>query len=339
MLILSTNLKTRTPKRNNVKPEPLNSATTSEVNKFFRFLQLEKSLAENSIEAYRRDISRYVVFLESQRVNAPSSARDEHVAAFLHTLRELGLAPRSIARNLSAVKSFHKFLLGEKIAVADPTENIELPKTGKYLPDVLSFEEISAILSAPGRLQKQIGRRTKIQIWLRDNAILETLYATGMRVSELVELKQSSLYAEEQLVRVFGKGSKERIVPIGIPALNAIDRYRREVRSILTQNKKIGNGAKGDTNDALFLSARGKPLTRMTVWNIITEYTKAAGIKKNVHPHTFRHSFATHLLEGGADLRAVQEMLGHADISTTQIYTHIDREFVKAEHKRYHPRG
>ncbi len=308
----------------------MNTSTPSEISKFFRFLQLEKSLAENSIEAYRRDISRYTAFLESQRI-APSSARDEHVAAFLHTLRELGLAPRSIARNLSAVKSFHKFLFGEKIAVADPTENIELPKTGKYLPDVLSFEEINAILSAPERLQKQIGWRTKIQIWLRDNAILETLYATGMRVSELVDLKQSSLYAEEQLVRVFGKGSKERIVPIGIPALNAIDCYRREVRSVLAQNKS--------TNDALFLSARGKPLTRMTVWNIITEYTKAAGIKKNVHPHTFRHSFATHLLEGGADLRAVQEMLGHADISTTQIYTHIDREFVKAEHKRYHPRG
>jgi integrase/recombinase XerD len=307
------------------------SKTTSEVSKFFRFLQLEKSLAGNSIEAYRRDISRYSAFLESQRVGAPSRARDEHVAAFLHTLRELGLAPRSIARNLSAVKSFHKFLLGEQITVTDPTENIELPKTGKHLPDVLSFEEINAILNAPERLQKQIGRRTKIQIWLRDKAILETLYATGVRVSELTTIKQSALFPEEQLVRVFGKGSKERIVPIGIPALKAIERYRREVRSVLAQNK--------NTSDALFLSARGKPLTRMTVWNIITEYTKAAGIKKNVHPHTFRHSFATHLLEGGADLRAVQEMLGHADISTTQIYTHIDREFVKAEHKKYHPRG
>lgn len=309
----------------------MNTSTSSEINKFFRFLQLEKSLAENSIEAYRRDISRYSTFLESRGIEAPSRARDNHVSEFLHALRELGLAPRSIARNLSAVKSLHKFLLGEQISVVDPTENVELPKTGKHLPDVLSVEEVAAILDAPERLKKQTGRRRKIEIWLRDKAVLETLYATGVRVSELVGIKQSSLYPEEQLVRVFGKGSKERIVPIGIPALNAIDCYRREVRTILAQNK--------NTNDALFLSTRGKPLTRMTVWNIIAEYTKAAGIKKSVHPHTFRHSFATHLLEGGADLRAVQEMLGHADISTTQIYTHIDREFVKAEHRKYHPRG
>ncbi|MDE3056539.1 MAG: site-specific tyrosine recombinase XerD [Bacteroidota bacterium] len=319
----------------------MNPSTTVEVGKFFRFLQLEKSLAENSIEAYRRDISRYVSFLESRHVASTSTARDVDVAAFLHLLREFGLSPRSIARNLSAVKSLHKFLLGEKIAGSDPTENIELPKTGKHLPDVLSIEEVAAILDAPERVQKQVGRRTKIPIWLRDKAVLETLYATGVRVSELVDLKQSSLFADEQIVRVFGKGSKERIVPIGIPALKAIERYRREVRTLLARNAAVRHPVQLDktTGDALFLSARGKPLTRMTVWNILAEYARAARINKSVHPHTFRHSFATHLLEGGADLRAVQEMLGHADISTTQIYTHIDREFVKAEHRKFHPRG
>src|SRR5450759_3544525 len=298
----------------------------SDVDKFFRFLQLEKSLATNSIDAYRRDIARYVVFLESRGVRKSTDVNDDHVTAFVHELRDLGLSAQSIARNLSAVKSLHKFLLGEKITVTDPTINTELPKRGKSLPDVLSLREINRIINATGHKKSD-----KKQLWIRDRAILETLYATGMRVSELTDLRMSNVFFDDQMVKVFGKGSKERLIPIGIPALEWIQKYQSEVRG--TVAKKHGS------NDAVFLNWRGKPMTRAAIWNIVKEYARLARISKEVHPHTFRHSFATHLLEGGADLRAVQEMLGHADISTTQIYMHIDREFVTAEHRKFHPRG
>lgn len=298
----------------------------SDVDKFFRFLQLEKSLATNSIDAYRRDIARYIVFLESRGLARSADINDDHVTSFIHALRDLGLSARSIARNLSALKSFHKFLLGEKITVTDPTINTELPKRGKSLPDVLSVNEINQIINATGQKKSD-----KKQLWIRDRAILETLYATGMRVSELTDLKMSNVFFNDQMVRVFGKGSKERLIPIGTPALEWIQKYQSDARSKVA--KKHG------ANDAVFLNWRGKPMTRMAIWNIVKEYTRLARISKEIHPHTFRHSFATHLLEGGADLRAVQEMLGHADISTTQIYTHIDREFVKAEHRKFHPRG
>ena len=303
----------------------------SDVEKFFRFLQLEKSLATNSIEAYDHDISRYCTFLESRGITSAEGADGDDVAAFIHELRSLGLSARSVARNLSAVKSFHKFLLGEKLTTGNPTLNIELPKRGKFLPDVLSVGEINQIIEATG--QKETGGK---DLWIRDRAILETLYATGMRVSELTDLRQSNVYFDDEFVRVFGKGSKERLVPIGKPALHWIQRYQTEVRGKLTSKPLMG---KRVAYDAVFLNWRGKPMTRAAVWNIVKEYTRLARISKEVHPHTFRHSFATHLLEGGADLRAVQEMLGHVDISTTQIYTHIDREFVRAEHRKYHPRG
>lgn len=298
----------------------------SDVDKFFRFLQLEKSLATNSIDAYRRDIARYIVFLESRSVIRSTDVSDDDVTAFIHELRDLGLSARSIARNLSAVRSLHRFLLGEKITVIDPTINTEVPKRGKSLPDVLNVGEINQIINATGHKKSD-----EKKLWIRDRAILETLYATGMRVSELTELRMSNVFFDDQMVRVFGKGSKERLIPIGTPALEWIQKYQSEVRG--SSAKKHGS------NDAVFLNWRGKPMTRAAVWNIVKEYTRLARISKQVHPHTFRHSFATHLLEGGADLRAVQEMLGHADISTTQIYTHIDREFVKAEHRKFHPRG
>lgn len=298
----------------------------SDVDKFFRFLQLEKSLATNSIDAYRLDIARYVVFLESRGVSKSTDVNDDHVSAFVHELRDLGLSARSIARNLSAVKGLHRFLLGEKITVTDPTINTELPKRGKSLPDVLSLREINRIINATGHKKSD-----KKQLWIRDRAILETLYATGMRVSELTDLRMSNVFFDDQMVKVFGKGSKERLIPIGIPALEWIQKYQSEVRGKIT--KKHG------ANDAVFLNWRGKLMTRAAIWNIVKEYARLARISKEVHPHTFRHSFATHLLEGGADLRAVQEMLGHADISTTQIYMHIDREFVKAQHREFHPRG
>ena len=287
---------------------------------------LEKSLATNSVEAYRRDITRYVTFLEYNNIKEFSDVIDDDVSAYISTLRELGLSSKSVARNISALKGLHKFLLGEKRATNDPTQNIELPKSGKQLPDVLSFEEISQILEAANPHAEQASEL----VW-RDRAILETLYATGMRVSELTALTQSNILAEQQLVRVFGKGSKERLVPIGEPALQWIDEYKRRVRVKLSTNKK--------TNDAVFLNFRGRSISRVSVWTIVTTYTRKAGIEKEVYPHTFRHSFATHLLEGGADLRAVQEMLGHADISTTQIYTHIDRELLKQQHKEFHPRS
>lgn len=301
----------------------------SDVDKFFRFLQLEKSLATNSIDAYRRDIARYVVFLESRGVSKSTNVNDDHVTAFVHELRDLGLSARSIARNLSAVKGLHRFLLGEKITVIDPTINTELPKRGKSLPDVLNVNEINKIINATGH--KKSDKKKEIEMWMRDRAILETLYATGMRVSELTDLRMSNVFFDDQMVKVFGKGSKERLIPIGIPALEWIRKYQSKVRGKIT--KKHG------ANDAVFLNWRGKSMTRVAVWNIVKEYSRLARISKKVHPHTFRHSFATHMLEGGADLRAVQEMLGHADISTTQIYMHIDREFVKAQHREFHPRG
>jgi len=293
---------------------------------YFRFIQLEKSLAGNSIEAYERDINRYIQFLEQNGITTLDQVEEEHVSAFITILRKLELSPKSIARNISAIKGLHKFLLGERRTQIDPTQNIELPKKGKHLPDVLSVDEINQILDAANPAAETA---TKF-VW-RDRAILETLYATGMRVSELTGLMQSNIMEDQQLVRVFGKGSKERLIPIGDVALKWINEYKQRVRSVLAQQKK--------SNDALFLNFRGGAISRVSVWQIVSDYTRRAGITKEIHPHTFRHSFATHLLEGGADLRSVQEMLGHADISTTQIYTHIDREHLKQQHKQFHPRA
>jgi integrase/recombinase XerD len=244
------------------------------------------------------------------------------VSQFIRLLHEQHLAPRSIARTMSAVKGFHRFLSGEDIVSNDPTQNIESLKRTKSLPEVLSVSEIDQILERPD-CARPLG--------IRDRAILETLYATGMRVSELVQLKQSNLMFDEELILVFGKGSKERLVPVGTSARHWISQYQKKGRAVYSR--------KGKSFDILFLNARGTRMTRQAIWDIIRRYARAAGIKKEVHPHTFRHSFATHLLEGGADLRAVQEMLGHADISTTQIYTHIDREYLKEVHRTFHPRG
>ncbi|MFA6455371.1 MAG: site-specific tyrosine recombinase XerD [Bacteroidota bacterium] len=293
---------------------------------YIRFIQLEKSLASNSVEAYERDIQRYVRFLQEHHIEQFNLVEEVHVAKFIRMLREAELSPKSIARNISAVKGLHKFLMGEKKTQFDPTQNIELPKKGKHLPDVLSVEEIDQILDAADP-----AAATATPLVWRDRAILETLYATGMRVSELTGLTQSNVMADQQLVRVFGKGSKERLVPIGDSALKWIDEYARRVRTELIRTKR--------SNDVLFLNFRGSPISRVSVWQIVNTYTRRAGITKEIHPHTFRHSFATHLLEGGADLRSVQEMLGHADISTTQIYTHIDREHLKQQHKQFHPRA
>lgn len=293
---------------------------------FLHFLQLEKNASRNTIASYKLDVTRYLQFLERRRIRDLRAVTEKHTAEFLGTLRDAGLSPRSVTRTFSAIRSFHKFLMGDGITKTNPTETIDRPRLQRTLPDVLSQSEVEAILNQPAP-----GPRDRKHTWLRDRAILETLYATGMRVSELISLKQQQVLASEGMVRVFGKGAKERLVPIGIPALRWIQRYQTETRPLLLK--------RGRSEDAMFLNMRGEPLTRMAIWNIVNKCTTQARITKEVHPHTFRHSFATHLLEGGADLRAVQEMLGHSDIATTQMYTHVDREYLKEVHRTFHPRG
>ena len=289
---------------------------------YVHFLTLEKNAASNTIASYSLDLTRYLDFLEGKGISEIGAVRDGDVSGYVTSLGKTGLSPRSVSRNLSAIKMFHKFAVGEGLSRHDPARMIEAPKLSKTLPDVLNPDEVESILSQAD---------TARDLGLRDRAILETMYATGMRVSELIALKKSSVDDRAGFVRVFGKGSKERIVPIGRPALMWIRRYLVKVRGKLS---KSGSG-----QDVLFLNARGKPMSRMAIWNIVRTNTAQSGVKKEVHPHTLRHSFATHLLEGGADLRAVQEMLGHSDIATTQIYTHIDREYLKEVHRTFHPRG
>jgi integrase/recombinase XerD len=293
-----------------------------ELGEFIRYLRVERNAATNTIDSYSLDLKRYLQFLGQHAVRSAEKVERGHIISFLTLLRDLGLTPRSISRNFSAIKAFHRFLIGEEFSRTDPTENVDAPKRTRKLPDVLNPNEIELILEQPN---------ANHVLGIRDKAILETLYATGIRVSELIGLKQTSVLFDQKIIRVFGKGSKERVVPIGRSALLWIRKYQEEARPRLAK--------RGQTNDVLFLNARGKKLSRMSIWKIVHQFSVSAGIKKEVHPHTFRHSFATHLLEGGADLRAVQEMLGHADISTTQVYTHIDREYLKEVHRTFHPRG
>jgi integrase/recombinase XerD len=301
-----------------VRPEVLEN----QLSKFFDFLRLEKQVAQNTFLSYEYDLARYRDFLRGVHIGDAEKVREEHISKFIQSLHERRLSPRSIARTLSGVRGFHRFLIGEEVTTDDPTQNIDSLKRTRSLPEVLTIVEIDKILERP---------ETSTPLGMRDRTILETLYATGMRVSELINLKQSNVLVDEELVLVFGKGSKERLVPIGKSARDWIARYQKEARPMYAK--------KGKSLDVLFLNVRGTKITRQAIWNIIRKYATTAGIKKEVHPHTFRHSFATHLLEGGADLRAVQEMLGHADISTTQIYTHIDREYLKEVHRTFHPRG
>jgi integrase/recombinase XerD len=240
---------------------------------------------------------------------------------FVYHLKDLGLAPASIRRNVSSVRTYFRYLLADGHVVRDPSERLETPKRWRSLPDVLSVDEVNRLLAAPS-LDEPFA--------FRDRALLELAYGAGLRVSEWITLAVRDVLFEEGLVRVFGKGSKERLVPIGRSAIGAVAIYLRELRPKLER---------GEGRGILILNARGRPLSRMGAWKILRHYVEKARITKHVSPHTLRHSFATHLLEGGADLRAVQEMLGHADISTTQIYTHVDREYLRAVHKQFHPRG
>lgn len=291
---------------------------------FKAYLQLEKSLARNSVYAYISDVEKLYQFLEMNQISlAPEKVTQKHIASFLKWVSEIGLNARSQSRIISGIKAFYNYLLLEEIITISPVELIETPKIGRKLPEVLSIEEIDKIIAAID-LSTPEG--------LRNKAILETIYSCGLRVSELVGLKISHLLLDEGFVRVIGKGDKERITPIGGAAIKHIDIYLNHVRNHLPNIDKA-------SEDILFLNRRGKQLTRVMIFTIIKNLTQKAGINKTVSPHTFRHSFATHLVEGGADLRAVQEMLGHESITTTEIYTHLDNDYLRQAILDFHPRG
>jgi integrase/recombinase XerD len=289
---------------------------------YLAHIKLEKNLSQNTVYSYKNDISAFISFLKNSGIDDPSNVSSDNIGGFFKTLKELGLSGSSSARYFSSLKGFFLYLLKNKYILKNPIEKITAPRISKKLPGVLDINEVDKILSAP-KVDDKLG--------LRDKAMLELFYACGTRVSELINLKVNDLFFDNEIIRVFGKGSKERLIPIGTSAIRWIGEYLKKSRPLLMKKSKSEN--------ILFLNSRGSKLSRMGIWKIIDRYVKEAGIEKDVHPHTFRHSFATHLLEGGADLRAVQEMLGHADISTTQIYTHIDRDYIKQVHKQYHPRG
>jgi integrase/recombinase XerD len=285
------------------------------------WLQLEKSLSENSVEAYLHDIEKLTDYLQDNDIKKPpADITLKDLETFVEWVHKLGMTPSSQARIISGLRSFYKYCLLEQITVTDPTMLLESPKLIRKLPDTLSFEEIEKIINAID-LSKLEGERNK--------AILETMYSCGLRVSELVNLKISCLYLDVGFVKVIGKGDKERLVPIGDDAVKFINIYRKTIRN----HVKIKNGEE----DILFLNRRGSRLSRVMIFLILKALAKEAGITKNISPHTFRHSFATHLVEGGADLRAVQEMLGHESITTTEIYTHLDREYLRTTLNEYHP--
>ncbi|NCW44373.1 MAG: site-specific tyrosine recombinase XerD [Gemmatimonadaceae bacterium] len=284
-------------------------------------LALEQGASPRTIEAYRRDVVRCAAYLREQGITTAHDITPAALRAFVYHLKDLGLAGSSIRRNISALRTWFRVLLAEGLVHADPTERLDSPQRWRTLPEVLSVDDVTRLLAAP-----QLDER----LAFRDRAMLELAYGAGLRVSEWIGLAVKDVLLEDGLVRVFGKGSKERLVPIGRSAIGAVAVYTRELRPVLERG--AGKGI-------LFLNGQGKPLTRMGAWKILRKYVEQAGIEKPVSPHTLRHSFATHLLEGGADLRAVQEMLGHADIATTQIYTHVDREYLRSVHKQFHPRS
>lgn len=287
---------------------------------FIDYLEIERHVADNTIEAYERDLARYLTFLETNQVQNPAAITTPLIDAFTNLLYNLGLQFSSISRNLSAIRMFHRFLVNEEFCDLDPSANISVPKLTQKLPISLSYDEVIRLLNQPD---------IKTLLGIRDRALLEFLYATGVRVSELISLRLSDLILEEEFVRVFGKGKKERFVPICGPAVRWLDSYLKEVRIRLLHI--------GRFTDIVFLNARGGKLTRMGAWKILRKYVILAGIQKEISPHTLRHTYATHLIEGGADIRAVQELLGHAKITTTQVYTHLEREFLRKTIVNYHP--
>lgn len=284
-------------------------------------LALEAGNSPHTVENYLRDVRRLVDYAASKGARGPADVTAAQLREFIYFLKDLGLAATTIRRQVSALRTYYKFLIGEGVVARDPSERIESPKRWRTLPTVLSVADVEKLLAAPN---------TDEPLAIRDRALLEFAYATGVRVSELVGLTLQDILFEDGVARVFGKGAKERMVPVGRRALGAVALYAREIRPTL--EKGVGRGA-------LFLNARGGRLSRVGAWGVIKKMAKRAGLAKRVTPHTLRHTFATHLLEGGADLRAVQEMLGHADLSTTQLYTHVDRDYLRSVHKSFHPRA
>ncbi len=291
------------------------------IQQYLDFLAIEKGLAENSISSYALDLSRYANFLESHEMKSLSQTDTTVILAWLVDLASQGLSAKSRARHLSTIRGLYQFAVQEKILKTNPVKDVDIPKTGVSLPHIMSREEVSGLLAAvPPQAPRQ----------MRDLAMLEVMYGAGLRVSELIFLQISDINSDTNLVRVMGKGSKERIVPLGSKARNAVEQWKSVGRPLL-----LG----GCVSPYLFVARAGKPMTRQGFWKLIKKYAQAAGIAKNISPHTLRHSFATHLLEGGADLRSVQTMLGHADIGTTQIYTHVTQKYLVKMHKTYHPRS
>ncbi len=293
------------------------------INDFKSYLKLERSLSPNSVEAYIRDVEKLKDFIDIHQLNiSPLQIKNEELKKFIEWIHQLGISARSQARLISGLKSFYKYLILEGKIQKDPTELLETPKLGRKLPDVLSIEEIDELIAAID-LSKPEGQRNK--------AIIETLYSCGLRVSELVNLKISDLYFNDKFIRVVGKGNKERLVPISNKAIQEIKLYTEHTRTHISIQKGF--------EDFLFLNRRGKLLTRVMIFTIIKDLVEKIGLKKSISPHTFRHSFASHLIDGGADLRAVQEMLGHESIITTEIYTHLDREYLRDAIIQFHPRA
>lgn len=288
---------------------------------FINYIAVERGLAKNTLMAYTRDLEKYVEHLGEKKISNPDRVTRDHISGFMFDLKKYGMSATTICRHLASIKMFHRFLVRENLAKEDPTTLVDTPKLWKRMPDVLTQKEVEAIIEAS---------RGKGWQAVRDYAILEIFYASGLRVSELVDLKTTSINFDVGFVRAIGKGSKERLIPLGKKAREAIQLYLSKSRP------KVAGASAGDT---LFLSRLGKKISRQSVWALVKIYAKKANIKKTIKPHSMRHTFATHLLEHGADLRSVQEMLGHADISTTQIYTHVDKERLKSVHKEFHPRG
>jgi len=293
------------------------------LNEFLFFLSVEKGLSENTVNSYRIDIEKFLDFCLEKKISNIIKVDKKVLENYLQYLNERGISTLSQARYLSSLRSFFNFLIGKGEINFNPLDKIDSPKVKRNLPDVFTVEEVFKLLdSIP----------TENCLGIRDKALLEVLYACGLRVSELINLKQRDIYPNEGVIKVWGKGSKERIVPIGSSALKWIRIYQEKCRHMLLRNNN-------DVGDILFLNARGGKLSRMGVWKIIRHYALLVGLGERVHPHIFRHSFATHLLEGGADIRIVQEMLGHSDISTTQIYTHLTKDYLIEVHKTFHPRA
>jgi integrase/recombinase XerD len=291
------------------------------VDAYLNYLVVEKGLSTNTVEAYSSDMARFRQFMQAERIDRVSGADTAMILKYLITLRDQGLGARSRARHLVTLRGFYRFLVQEKVLAHDPARLVDLPKSGLKLPEVLHLKEVQALLEAP-----DTGKPTG----MRDAAMLELIYAAGLRVSELIHVKLQDINLEAGFVRVMGKGAKERIVPIGRPAKAKIDAYLGRARPLLLKQAR---------SPFLFVARAGRPITRQGFWKNLRKYSLTTGINKRITPHILRHSFATHLLESGADLRAVQVMLGHADISTTQLYTHVARDQLKRIHEKFHPRG